>query len=114
MKSVTVIGITAWPGQAVAEPESTLEPESDSKVATCSCGSGIPVQKLEIGGIEVTLVALPLIFARFREAGKLSDPEVANKLMQTVKIYNPIPDSAQDAYAEAILKEFKVFCQENE
>lgn len=100
-------------GQAVAEPESTWRPESDSKVATCSCGSGIPVQKLEIGGIEVTLVALPLIFARFREAGKLPDPEVADELMQTVKIYNPIPDSAQDAYAEAILKEFKVFCQEN-
>jgi uncharacterized metal-binding protein len=100
-------------GQAVADPEPASEPESGSKVATCSCGSGIPIQKLAIGGVEVTLIALPLIFARFREAGKLPGPEIADELMQTVKIYNPIPDSEQDAYAEAILKEFKLFCQEN-
>ncbi len=59
--------------------------------ATCSCGSGIPVQKVMIDGQKVTLVALPLIFEQFREAGKPPSDETARELLDTVKIYNPIP-----------------------
>src|SRR5512137_1535320 len=33
--------------------------------ATCSCGSGIPVQDMVVNGQLVTLVALPLIFQQF-------------------------------------------------
>ena len=42
------------------------------KEATCSCGSGIPIQKVQIDGQEVTLIALPLIFEQFRAEGKQS------------------------------------------
>jgi hypothetical protein len=38
--------------------------------ATCSCGSGIPVRNVMVGEQPVTLVALPLIFEQFRQAGK--------------------------------------------
>jgi hypothetical protein len=40
-------------------------------------GSGIPVQAIAIDGQRVTLVALPLIFAQFREEGKKPDASVA-------------------------------------
>jgi hypothetical protein len=88
------------------------EAKPEAKVATCSCGSGIPVQKVEVGGQEVTFIALPLIFALFRDAGKLPDGGAAAELMQTVKIYNPIPDGQEAVYAEAVMREYATFCRE--
>ena len=40
------------------QSETTQEPE----IATCACGSGIPIEKVLIGGREVTVVGLPLLF----------------------------------------------------
>jgi uncharacterized metal-binding protein len=40
--------------------------EKAENPATCSCGSGIPVQKIFIEGQEITLVALPLIWQKTR------------------------------------------------
>jgi hypothetical protein len=95
------------------KPQDNPIPSQDEveteKVATCSCGSGIPIQKLIISGQEVTLVGLPLIFQQFREAGKAPDNTVRNEIMDTVKIYNPIPIETEPAYSEAILGEYRVF-----
>ncbi|MGA9350460.1 MAG: putative zinc-binding protein [Anaerolineae bacterium] len=90
------------------------EEGSESKVATCECGSGIPVQKVQVDSQEVTLIALPLIFAQFRDAGKMPGDGTEAELMQTVKIYNPIPDGQEAAYAEAIMREYTAFCEEQE
>jgi hypothetical protein len=79
------------------------------KVATCSCGSGIPIQKVNIEGQVITLVGLPLIFQQFREAGKAPDVSTLGEMMDTVKVYNPIPVEAEPAYSEAILGEYRVF-----
>jgi len=90
------------------------EEGSEAKVATCECGSGIPVQKVQVDGQEVTLIALPLIFEQFRQAGKMPGDGTEAELMQTVKIYNPIPDEQEAAYAEAIMREYAAFCGEQE
>jgi hypothetical protein len=79
----------------------------------CSCGSGIPITTLQIAGREVTLIALPLIFAEFREAGKLPGESVRIELMQAVKIYNSIPDADEAAYAHAVMQEYIAYCREN-
>ena len=50
--------------------ESAGPQPSEAKVATCSCGSGIPVNKVLIAGETVGLQALPLIFQHFRERGR--------------------------------------------
>jgi hypothetical protein len=81
-------------------------------VATCSCGSGIPIQKVDVEGQEVTFIALPLIFTLFRDEGKQPGDGTAAELMQTVKIYNPIPDGQEAAYTQAVMREYAVFCQE--
>jgi uncharacterized metal-binding protein len=95
------------------EPERIDVPLADAVVepvvATCACGSGIPIQILIIDGQEVTLLALPLIFQQFREAGKLPGEVTLHELMDTVKIYNPIPVEAEPAYATAIFGEYTVF-----
>jgi hypothetical protein len=78
--------------------------------ATCSCGSGIPVQDIIVNGQKVTLVALPLIFQQLHDFGKPATPEMAHELLETVKVYNPIPPSEDEAYAAALLREYAVFC----
>jgi uncharacterized metal-binding protein len=95
-------------------PSEGLEPSEDSEatIATCSCGSGIPIQKVLVAGQEVTLIALPLIFAQFRDVGKLPGDDTAAELMQTVKVYNPIPDGQEAAYTEVVMREYAAFCQE--
>lgn len=85
--------------------------ETEAKAITCSCGSGIPVQKVQVNGQEVTLVALPLIFEQFRDAGKLPGNGIEHELMETVKIYNSIPDGQEATYAEAVMREYAAFCQ---
>lgn len=87
------------------------QPESEARQTTCSCGSGIPVTTLHVAGRKVALVALPLIFAQFREAGKLADDSTKAELMQALKIYNPIPDADEEAYAQAVLQGYAAFNQ---
>jgi len=96
------------------QPSKEAQPaeESEAKIATCSCGSGIPIQKVQVDGQEVTFIALPLIFEQFREAGKLPGDGTAAELMQAVKVYNQIPDGQEAAYTEAVMREYAAFCQE--
>ena len=49
--------------------------------ATCSCGSGIPIQKVMINGQAVTLIALPVILQQFKEAGKVPGTETITELL---------------------------------
>ena len=82
--------------------------------AACSCESGIPVRKVMVDGQQVILVALPLIFEQFREAGKQSTDGTARELLEMVKIYNPVPSDAEEAYAEMLLREFAAYCREKD
>jgi hypothetical protein len=82
--------------------------------ATCSCGSGIPVRELVIGGRRVALIALPLIFEQFRAAGKLPCDGTARELLETVRIYNRVPAGEEEAYAVKLLREYTAFCEQQE
>jgi hypothetical protein len=77
--------------------------------ATCSCGSGIPVQELLVNGKTVTMIALPLIFQQLENAGKVASPETTRELLETVKVYNPIPSGEEAAYAEVLAQEYSAF-----
>jgi len=94
-------------------PLESTEHQGESKAAqaTCSCGSGIPVGTLQVAGQEVTLIALPVIFAQFRGAGKLPSDSTKTELIETLRIYNPIPHEDEDAYADAIIQKYAAFCR---
>jgi uncharacterized metal-binding protein len=91
-------------------PLAGTQPDKRAVEAACSCGSGIPVSKLIIEGQSVSLIALPIIFQQFYEQGKLLGNGTARELLDTVKIYNPIPPGSEAVYAEALLREYSVFC----
>jgi uncharacterized metal-binding protein len=93
-------GAFSDPLQAQAEGQGSMQ-------ATCSCGSGIPVQLVEIDGTMVSLVALPLIFERFREAGQKPGEELGAELLDMVCIYNPIPERSEPSYIETLLREYR-------
>ncbi len=82
--------------------------------ATCSCGSGIPVGRLAVSEESVTVVALPLIFNQFIEAGKQPSEQTMQELLETLKIYNPIPAGDEAAYLVALQREFTAYCAEKE
>lgn len=93
------------------EVSTSVTKSGQAKEATCSCASAIPVQKIEVDGQQVTLAALPLIFAQLREQGKGGDAATGRELLELVRIYNPIPEGADASYAAALLREYDAFCQ---
>ena len=95
------------------ESQEIPQPQVETE-ATCACASGIPVQSVEIDGQQVTLIGLPLIFQQFQDEGKQPSNGIKQELLETVKVYNPIPAGAEKTYAESILHEYTVFCNGKE
>jgi uncharacterized metal-binding protein len=99
-----VVGRTgASAGEAPVSPE--------VPVGTCSCGSGVPVSKLVIGGEPVKLLALPLIFRQFREEGRPPDEATARDLLESIRIYNAVPRGAEVRWREEILRAYAAHCK---
>ena len=85
------------------------EPAQEEGVATCSCGSGIPIQKVQVNGQEMTLVALPLIFQNLFQQGKTPGNDAADEMMAMVKIYNAInPADRSRCQSGGVLKHMPV------
>ena len=101
-----------WNRTAGAMEEIGIPVVQEPVQATCSCGSGIPVQDVIINGQTITLIGLPLIFQQLHEAGKLASADTAKDLLDTVKIYNPIPAGEEGAYAEVLSQEYATFCEQ--
>ncbi|HXP59706.1 MAG TPA: putative zinc-binding protein [Dongiaceae bacterium] len=106
------LGKDAGPAPAAQAGEPAADGEQ--REATCSCGSGVPVTKVTIGGQAVELVALPLIFRQFRERGRRQDEKALCELFETVKIYNAVPPEAEGSYREAVLREYAAFCRKEQ
>jgi len=96
------------------EEEKPAEEQDSSKTATCACGSGIPIQEVTVNGQPVTLIALPLLFEQFQQAGKRPSAGVAGDLLEQVKIYNPVPGDQEIVYREMIGREYARFCDQKE
>lgn len=90
--------------------ETPAAEQTEAVEATCSCGSGIPVQKVNIDGQVVTLIALPAIFQQFHEQGKLPGDGVTRELLDLIKVYNPVPAEQEANYLSALAREYAVFC----
>lgn len=105
-------------GSSRARSERTQSEEDPSPKASaaasapCSCGSGIPVRDVSIGATQVTLVALPLIFEQFRQAGRAPSDSTAREILEVVRIYNPVPAEAELTYSSALLQEYALFLVE--
>ena len=95
-------------------PLAAAAPNPEPVEAPCACGSGIPVRRLFIAGQDVILVALPLIFQSLHDQGRLPGDEIGRELVETVKIYNPIPAGSEGDYQAALLQAYAAFCEQLE
>ncbi len=106
-----LLGLKGSERNGLRDEGSPPQEESKARPSTCSCGSGIPVTPLRLAGREVALVGLPLIFAQFRETGKLPGASTKAELIAAVKIYNPIATEDEGFLADLILQEYSTYCQ---
>ena len=82
----------------------TVETEA-AVVASCSCGSGVPVLRLNIAGKPTEVVALPVLMEQWREQNK-----APSELFDAVKIYNAVPQEIENEYQTAVLNAYAHFC----
>ncbi len=80
-------------------------------VATCSCGSGIPVKVVEIDGRKVEVLALPLIFDMFRKDARPVGDTTAEELLENVRLYNRIPEGEEPSWKQALDREYASYCR---
>jgi uncharacterized metal-binding protein len=100
-----------WDRTAGSFAETTPPAAQEAAQATCSCGSGIPVQEVVIHGQPVILIALPLLFEQFRDSGRPASADTTRDLLEAVRIYNPIPAGEDEAYAGCLAVEYAAFLE---
>lgn len=102
-----VDNILAQPARPLVSISAPALPEQPT-IPGCSCGSGVPVQKITIDGQDVELLALPLIFASLRQRG-LTPENAGDALLADVGIYNLVPEELKSSYRDALLREYRAF-----
>jgi uncharacterized metal-binding protein len=88
--------------------------QTEETIATCSCGSGIPIQKVRVAGRDVNIIALPLIFETFWDEHKPPCDAIASEIMDMVKIYNDIEPADESGVFKAISHAYATYCQKHE
>ncbi len=83
------------------EPSPTPAVEA-MKGAACSCGSGIPVTRIEINGQTLEFMALNAIFDMADAQGQSAGDAPPAGLLAAVRLYNPTPAGQEKLYAEAV------------
>ena len=96
------------------EGQFSEQQEPAETVATCACGSGIPIQKVIVNKKEMTLVALPLIFQNFWTAQKTPSESTVQEMMEMVKIYNGIDPTEEKAVSQAVYQAYNIYYQKQE
>ncbi len=97
--------------ETVVEEPAEVPEDEEAAISLCSCGSGIPVQRVSVNGRVVTLIALPAIFEQFYQSGKRPGDGTTQELLEVTRIYNPIPPEEEAAYAEALAREYEKYCR---
>ncbi len=93
-----ILGPAGQPaGKAGAE-----EAAASGEVAGCSCGSGIPVLRVQVEGQAVELLAVPAVFDQFRQEGRVPSPETTAALLAQARLYNNITPADEAAVTAAL------------
>ncbi len=95
-------------------PKTSATAQSVNKAPACACGSDVPVQAVVIEDRAVMLTALPLIFEQFHGLGKKPGRETTSELLESVRVYNTIPQGKDEAYAAALAGAYARFLDSEE
>jgi len=93
-----ILGKEGRPAEAALPEEAPAEAE----VAACSCGSGIPVLRLNVDGRTLELLAVPVLFTQFREQGRAPSSQVTADLLAQTRVYNAVSPEDEGLLTEAL------------
>ena len=105
--------------------ETETAPKPAANGAGCACGTGIPVTNVQVNGQSVQLMALDAIFDMVYGQGlraPTDDQAAASgvpasppaQLLETVKMYNPIPAGEESLYSAAVAMAWQNYCAAKE
>lgn len=58
------------------------------------------------------MVALPLIFDNFNQAGKFAGEALPQELMEMVKVYNPVDPVQETALQSAVMEAYREYLRQ--
>ncbi len=99
---VDALSQTAPAGQASDAPPAAP--------CVCACGSPPPEGNLTLGGKTATVNFLPSIFDQLYEQNLQPGEGCAGRLLETVCIYNEIPEGEEPLYRDALAAAYREYC----
>lgn len=76
----------------------------------CACGRPLPGGKVMVNGEEVIIPGLQMIFGHLAETGVAPTLENVARILETVAIYHPIPDTEHREYEQVLLAAYRSHC----
>jgi hypothetical protein len=81
--------------------------DRNNKVPCCAADAMRRIRQVNVEGIIVGIAMLDSIIREVIALNLQNDRDVETELIKRVKIYNYVPKSAEEAYAAALLREYK-------
>lgn len=85
------------------------ETSDQAATAGCACSQPAPAMNLEIHGQPVPVNGLAMIFEHLRDRGVAPTEDSGEALLETVRIYHPVPEEESGLYREALLRAYQHF-----
>ena len=70
--------------------------------------------KVRVGGNLVAIAEFRPIMHQVQAMGPMAEDETRARLLELTRVYNYVPPAAEDAYADAMLEEFKLMYNDEE
>ncbi|HDR72913.1 MAG TPA: hypothetical protein ENN85_03235 [Methanoculleus sp.] len=80
----------------------------DAEQQPCCAAEALrSIRRVNVDGVTVGLAMLDAIFEEVASLGISAQEPLKNELLRRAKIYNYVPRQAEDAYAIALLREYR-------
>jgi hypothetical protein len=80
---------------------------NNDKIPCCAADALRRIRQIPINGIMTGIIMLDESIAAVKEQNPGSDTAIREALMKKIRIYNYIPSGVEEAYASALMEEFK-------
>jgi len=79
----------------------------NDNIPCCAADALRRIRKIPINGIMTGITMLDESLAAVKDQKPGSDPAIREALMKKIRIYNYIPPGVEEAYATALMEEYK-------
>ncbi len=87
---------------------------NNDKIPCCAADALRRIRQIPVNGIMTGITMLDESIAAVREQNPGDDSRISTALMKKIRVYNYIPPGVAEAYAGAILEEYKKVCRNDD